>query len=70
MLDAQFARGDDTLGLVAHVEENFVAVNLDDGSRNQVSVIEEFESLFNSGEEILSRSDVVDSNLLGYLGCC
>ena len=70
MLDAQFSRGDDTLSLVADVEQNLVAVNLYNGAGDQVSVVEELQCLFDGGEEILCRSDVVDGNLLGYLGRC
>src|SRR6058998_1858269 len=40
VLDAQLARGDDALGLVADVEEDLVTVDLDDGALNDVSVVE------------------------------
>ncbi len=68
VLDRQFARGDDALGLVSDVEEDLVAVDLDDGALDEVAVVEELESLFDRGEEVFSRSDVVDGDLLGCLG--
>ena len=67
VLDGKFARGDYTLGLVTDVEENLVTIDLDDGSFDEVTVVEELESLFDRGKEIFSRSDVVDGNLLGCL---
>ena len=68
VLDREFAGGDDTLGLVADVEEDLVAVDLDDGSFDEVSVVEELESQFDRGQEVFSRSDVVDGDLLGGRG--
>ena len=65
MLDGEFAGGDDTLRLVTDVEENLVAIDLDDDAFDQVSVVEELQGLLDSGEEVLSRSDVVDGDLLG-----
>ena len=40
VLDGQFAGGDDTLGLVADVEQDLVAVDLDDGAFDDVAVVE------------------------------
>jgi hypothetical protein len=53
VLDGKFTDRDDTLRLVTDVEENLVAVNLYDGSFNEVSVVEELQRFFNFGEEIL-----------------
>jgi hypothetical protein len=68
VLDGELARGDDTLGLVAHVEEDLVAVDLHDGAFDEVAVVEELEGLLDRGQEVLSRSDVVDGDLLGGRG--
>src|SRR5690606_830226 len=68
VLDGEFARGDDTLGLVTDVEEDLVAVDLDDGAFDEVSVVEELEGLLDRGQEVFSRSDVVDGDLLGGRG--
>jgi hypothetical protein len=65
VLDGELAGGDDTLGLVADVEEHLVPVDLDDDALDEVSVIEELECLFDRGEKVFSRSDVVDGDLLG-----
>ena len=70
VLDGKLAGGDDTLGLVADVEEDLVAVDLHDGALDEVAVVEELQSLLDRGEEIVSRSDVVDRDLLGRLGRC
>ncbi|CAB4931147.1 unannotated protein [freshwater metagenome] len=66
VLDRQFARGDDTLGLVADVEKDLIAVHLDDGALDDVAVIEELDGRVDRGEEILLRADVVDRDLSGY----
>ena len=70
VLDGKFARGDDALGLVSDVEEHLVAVDLDDGALDERAVVEvlALEGLFDRGQEVLSRSDVVDRNLLGGRG--
>ena len=68
VLDGELARGDDTLGLVADVEEDLVAVDLHDGSFDEVAVVEELQGQFDRGQEIFSRSDVVDGDLLGGRG--
>jgi hypothetical protein len=67
VLDGELARGDDALGLVADVEEDLVAVDLHDGAFDEVSVVEELQSLFDRGKEVFSRPDVVDRDLLGHL---
>ena len=68
VLDGKLAGGDDTLRLVTDVEEDLVAVDLDDGAFDEVSVVEELESLLDRGQEVFSRSDVVDRDLLGGRG--
>ena len=45
VLDGEFARGDDALGLVADVEEHLVAVDLHDGAFDEVAVVEELQGL-------------------------
>ena len=45
VLDGQLARGDDALGLVADVEEDLVAVDLDDGAFDDVAVVEVLDGL-------------------------
>ena len=40
VFDGKFTAWDDTFGLVADVEKDFVTVNLDDGSFDDVSVVE------------------------------
>ncbi len=68
VLDGEFAGGDDTLGLVSDVEQDLIAVDLDDRSFDDVAVVEELQSLLDRGQEVLSRSDVVDGDLLGGRG--
>src|SRR5665647_1669032 len=63
VLDGQLARGDHTLGLVADVQEDFVAVNLDDGAFDDVAVIEVLDGCVDCGEEVFRGADVVDGNL-------
>ena len=40
MLNGQLAREDNALSLVADVEEDLVAVNLNDGAFNDVAIVE------------------------------
>ena len=63
VLDGQLAGGDDTLGLVADVEQNLVAVDLDDDSFDDVAVVEVLDRRVDRGEKLLLRSDVVDRDL-------
>ena len=63
VLDGQLARGDDALGLVADVEEDLVAVDLDDGALDDVAVVEVLDGLVDRGEEVLGVADVVDRDL-------
>ena len=65
VLDRQLTGGDDALGLVADVEQDLVAVDLDDGSRDDVAVVEVLDRLVDGGEEVLRAADVVDGDLGG-----
>ena len=72
VLDRQLAGGDDALGLVADVEQDLVAVDLDDGALDDVAVVEVLDGLVDRGEEVLSGPDVVDRDLGVRVGlqCC
>ena len=65
VLDRQLAGGDDTLGLVADVEQDLVPVDLDDDAFDDVAVVEVLDGLVDRGEEVLRRTDVVDGDLRG-----
>ena len=73
MLDGQFAGRNDTFSLVADVEKNLVAVNLNDGALNDVTIVEVLHRRVDSGQEILSGANVVDGNLRdvrsGHIRC-
>ena len=68
VLDGQLARGDDALGLVADVEQDLVAVDLDDATFDDVAVVEVLDRRVDRGEEVFRRADVVDGDLRGGLG--
>jgi hypothetical protein len=68
MLDGEFAGGDYTLGLVTDVEENLVTIDLDDGTFDEVTIVEKLQRLFDRCKEVFCRSDVIDRDLLGRLG--
>ena len=53
VLDGQFAGGDDPLGLVADVEQDLVAVDLDDRALDDVAIVEVLDRLVDGGEEVL-----------------
>ena len=63
VLDGELTGRDDAFGLVADVEQDFVAVNLDDGPFDDVAIVEVFDGLVDGGEKVLGRADVVE----GYL---
>src|SRR5580765_2068024 len=67
VLDGQLAGGDDTLGLVADVEQDLVPVDLDDATLDDVAVIEVLDGRVDRGQEIFLGADVVDGNLRGGL---
>ena len=62
MLDGQLTSENDALGLVADVQEDLVAVDLDDGALDDVAVIEVLDGLVDGGEDLLGRADVVDGD--------
>ena len=64
VLDREFALRDNTLSLVTNVEEHLVAVDANDGTRDQVAVVEILHSLFDRGEEIVRSPNVVNCDLL------
>src|SRR5690606_36844476 len=68
VLDGELTRGDDTLGLVSDIEQDLIAVDLDDRALDDVAVVEELQGLLDRGQQVLSRSDVVDRDLLGGRG--
>ena len=65
VLDGKFAGRNDTLGLITDVEQDFVAVDLDDGALNEVSIVEVLDGGVDSCEEVFSGTDVVDRDLRG-----
>src|SRR6478736_700747 len=65
VLDGQLPGRDDALGLVADVEQDLVAVDLDDGALDDVAVVEVLDRGVDGGEEVLGRADVVDRDLRG-----
>ena len=71
MLDGQLASEDDAFGLVADVEEDLIAVDLDNSALDDVAVIEVLDGLVNGGEDLLGRADVVDGDRggAGRSGC-
>ncbi len=50
VLDRQFTRGDDTLGLVANVKQDLVPIDLDDATGNNVAVVEVLDRRIDGGE--------------------
>ncbi|GAB7037446.1 hypothetical protein JCM9533A_12940 [Catenuloplanes niger JCM 9533] len=68
VLDRQLARGDDALGLVADVEQDFIPVDLNDGAFDNVAVVEVLDGLIDRGEECLLAAEVVDGDLVGARG--
>src|SRR5699024_3679538 len=64
VLEEQHAGVYDAFRLVSDVNEALVAVNLDDGSFDDVTIVEVLDGLVDGGEKFLSGSDVIDSYLL------
>ena len=62
MLDGQLTGGDDTFGLVTDVEQNLVAVNLDNYTFDEISVVEVLDGCVHCGEKFFSSTNVVDCN--------
>ena len=67
LLDGKFAGGDDTLGLVADVEENLVTVDLDDRTLDQITIIEVLDGGIDCLDEVFFGADVVDRDLGDFL---
>src|SRR5699024_10733636 len=65
VLDGELAGGDHALGLVADVEQDLVTIDLDDGSLDDVPIVEVLDRGVDCGEEVLSGADVVDGYLRG-----
>jgi hypothetical protein len=63
-LDGKLAGGDDTLGLVADVEQHLVMIDLDDGALDQIAIIEVLDGGIDCLDEVLLGADVVDRYLL------
>src|SRR5580700_1620021 len=70
VLDGQFPGRDDALGLVADIEQNLIPIDFDDGSFNDVAVIEILDGLVDGGEEGLLGTNIVDRYLGGRGGLC
>jgi hypothetical protein len=68
VLDRQLTRRDHALRLVADVEQDLIPVDLDDGSLDNVAVVEILDGLVDRGEEGLLGTDVVDRYLGGRGG--
>jgi hypothetical protein len=65
MANRKFTRRDDTFSLVSDIDENFVSINLNDCSFDEVSVVEILDCSFNGGEEISRASYVVNCDTQG-----
>ncbi len=55
LADRQLLGGDDALGLVPDVQEDLVAVHLDDGPLDEVAVLEVLQALLDGLDELLRR---------------
>ncbi len=69
VLDGELTRRDDAFGLVTDVEQNLVAVDLDDGSFDDVAIVEVLDRGIDGGEEVLGGANVVNGNLRRGDGC-
>lgn len=63
MLDGELTGRDDAFGLVTDVEQDLVAIDLDDGAFDDVAIVEVLDRCVDGGEEVLGGADVV----YGYL---
>ena len=73
VLDRQLTRGDDALGLVADVEQDFVTVDLDDDAVDDVAIVEVLDRRVDCGEEFFLRAEIVHCYVLQArwaLGSC
>ena len=67
LLDGKFAGGDDTLGLVADVEQDLVTVDLDDRALDQITIIEVLDGGIDCLDEVFFGADVVNRDLGDFL---
>lgn len=58
MLDGEFLGGDDALSLVANIQKDFVVVDLDYSSFDDIPVIEVLDGLVNSCDDFIFAADV------------
>jgi hypothetical protein len=65
VLDGEFLGGDDPFGLVTDVEQDLVPVDLDDGTGDDVAVVEVLDSGVDGAGELVVRGEVVDCDLSG-----
>jgi hypothetical protein len=63
VLDGELTARDDAFGLVADVEQDLVAVDLDDRALDDVAIVEVLDGRVDGSEEVLFRADVVDGDL-------
>ena len=63
MLDGEFTGRDNPFGFVSDVEKDLVAVNFDNSSFDQVTVVEELQSFLDLGQEVVGGANVVHGNL-------
>ena len=63
LLDGKFAGGDDALGLVADIQEDLVVIDLDDGTFDQITIVEVLDGGIDCLDEVLFGANVVDGDL-------
>jgi hypothetical protein len=63
VLDREFLGGDHPFGLVADIEKDLVAVDLDNGAGDDVAVIEILDGFVDGLKEGFGRTQVVDGDL-------
>ena len=63
LLDGKLTGGDDTLSLVADVEQDLVVIDLDDGTFDQITIIE----VLDGGIDCLMKSSSVPMSLMATL---
>ena len=63
LLDGKLTGGNDALGLVADVEQHLVVIDLDDGTFDQITIIEVLDGGIDCLDEVLFGADVVDGDL-------
>ena len=68
VLDRQLAGRDDTLRLVSDVQQDLVVIDLDDGTLDNVTIVEVLDGGVDGSEEILSGANVVNGYLRDVVG--